>query len=368
MVEWVRKLGVRRGYIGPTVGIFVFGICLTAVLVDFSGLLSARSWDDLFSIAASPIFVVLACALVVALLPRRTLHGGPRRSRINLRLISRVALFGAIVTLLAGCTLWDALRNILPGWLGIPASLFSFSRLLSKVADRQDWTIVLEQNADRDIRPPVIYLRPFGRESEYFSQAEAEGLDYWKNSLSFAYNQDRVYPTFDQFVESSVNGRLGPFRALGDPRNYLPPLGATRTYLSENWQEEVCALIDRAGCILTVVAPVGESVGYTFEFAYMLRSGATNRLFVVTSPYGSSRRPPLRMRLFNRLHGIKPAKWDEFAASLSNLGYELPIDRPGPGTVLTFDRQGRATVVTTGARTSEEYIVPIVKRLALPSA
>lgn len=45
------------------------------------------------------------------------------------------------------------------------------------------------------------------------------------------------------------------------------------------------------------------------------------------------------------------------------LGYVLPMEHPGPGSVIGFDERGSAVVLTTGATTAREYAAAIAARL-----
>jgi hypothetical protein len=83
------------------------------------------------------------------------------------------------------------------------------------------------------------------------------------------------------------------------------------------------------------------------------------KLFIIISPYGSNERVlgmPLRAAIANRLRRIKPDAWSAFVAMMDGEKYTLPIDPPQPGTVLGFDVERRATVITVGARTAREYV------------
>ena len=226
------------------------------------------------------------------------------------------------------------------------------------------------KTANKDTRRPVVYLRPFGREAELFSEnvcwGDAPGLRRWIQ-MHISFHPEDVFLTFERFVEVPVERRIGPFSALGNPTDYLPPEGAQRTYAGEDWQDKVRRLIDQASCILTVPSRVSESDALAFEFSYMLQTQATDRLFVATSPYGSTRRAPSLLRIGNRLLGNYPIHWRRFAADLNDLGYMVPIDTPAPGTVLGFDAHGRAIEVTKGARTATDYIAPIAEILLSPS-
>ena len=51
--------------------------------------------------------------------------------------------------------------------------------------------------------------------------------------------------------------------------------------------------------------------------------------------------------------------WRAFGAYLAPLGYDLPANDPGLGSVVTFDADGRGIVLTTQADTAAEFVDPI---------
>jgi hypothetical protein len=363
----IRRVSVERGYRGPTIVIVVGAIGVVAFALSVSGVPTAvdEHWPPagIAALFVFPVLVLACCAGLVALLPRRNPREGPRTSRFPFQALGWLAAAGAVLAVLAGLV------------AGIAADTWSIVRvgiLLAMVATvcfsfaRRQRLAQTDPMAGGDNRSPVVYLRPFRQETEIFSEEGSRvnwtGLRRWAGV--FYGRPEEVFLSFERFVEGAVERHLGPFRALGNPRDYLPPEGASRTYAGEEWKKDIRAFIDQAGCVLTVVAAVSDSEALIFEFTYMLKSGAVDRLFVATSPYGPTRPPPRRLRIGNRLQGITPTPWRRFAADLNELGYKVPTDPPPPGTVLRFDKQGRAVEVTTGARTPDDYIIPIATRLA----
>lgn len=368
----IRKMAARRGYRGPTVPILVGTVGFVTFFFSFAGATTAvdEHWPaaGVAALLGLPDLVVAGCAGLVALLPRRKKPAGPRRSRFPFQSLGRLAGAGAVLAVLAGLVVgiasgaWSVVRVGLTAAL-VATMCFSFAR-------RQRLART-DPVAGEDTRSPVVYLRHFRQETEIFSEegsrVDWSGLRRWAGV--FYGRPEEVFLSFERFIEGAVKRHLGPFVALGSPRDYLPPEGAGRIYAGQEWEEEVRALIDRAGCILTVVTTVSDSKALTFEYCYMLEEGAVDRLFVVTSPYGPTRPPPRRLRIGNRLQGSTPTPWGRFAADLNELRYnglhyKMPIDPPAPGTVVGFDKQGRAVEVTTGARTPDDYIIPIARRLA----
>jgi hypothetical protein len=219
-----------------------------------------------------------------------------------------------------------------------------------------------EEARAEDSRPPVVFLRPFSRDREVFSYTE-RAPSFWRlpRPLHLEFDEDLV--TFEAFVAGDVERLLGPFTALGDPRDYLPPAGAARTYADDSdWQRQAAALIAEARCILMVV---GEpTMALAWELAHIRQTGATVRLFIATSPYGPDRPPPRRLLTRNQRQDIPAADWRPFADELTAAGYVVPRQPPPAGTVLGFDDSARAVTIATGAQTSHDYIAPIAGRLA----
>lgn len=76
-----------------------------------------------------------------------------------------------------------------------------------------------------DARPPIVYLRSFETESAVGVEEEA----------------------FAEMFQSA-----GPFVAIGEPGEKLPPLGAARIYVEDdNWKAVVIELLNRAQLVIT---------------------------------------------------------------------------------------------------------------------
>ena len=365
----IRRIAVGRGYRDPTVAATTTVVFVVAFIIGLAGVRWAldEHWPvtGVAAMSVAPDLFMVGCAGLVALLPRRNTWEGLHASRFTFGVL-RLPSAGLLVLALLAV---EGFERITGAWLAFhfwtwlavgAAMVVDFARReYRQQSTRAD-------PAGNDTRPPVVYLRPFLRQTEIFSEKAGRlgwsSLRRWTDA--FFGSREEVFLPFERFVEGAVGRHLGPFQVLGNPRDYLPHERARRTYSGEDWERDVPGLIDRAGCILTVPAPVCDSEALTFEFTYMLRSHATDRLFVVTSPYGPTRPPPLRMRIVNWLQAITPTPWERFGDDLNILGYQVPVDRPAAGTVLGFDSHGRAVEITTGARTPDGYILPIAERLA----
>ncbi|HEY4962907.1 MAG TPA: hypothetical protein VII29_18780, partial [Terriglobales bacterium] len=62
---------------------------------------------------------------------------------------------------------------------------------------------------------------------------------------------------FEAYLGGAFRERIGPFIALGNPEDYLPPEGANRTYVDdEGWYEYFERIARRAACMAMSVSSV----------------------------------------------------------------------------------------------------------------
>ncbi|MFT3893812.1 MAG: hypothetical protein QM730_19450 [Anaerolineales bacterium] len=97
----------------------------------------------------------------------------------------------------------------------------------------------------QDKRKPVVYLRSF---KDDFSTSQTQNVYDWK--------------THEEEV-ANVMRQIGPFVAVGNPREQLPELGAARMYLGDHeWQRTVSILSSHAQL---VVLRAGNTPGLWWE-------------------------------------------------------------------------------------------------------
>ena len=233
----------------------------------------------------------------------------------------------------------------------------------------------LDETLRADTRPPVLYLRTFKDEERLFARPPRRARDVLSQYFNtYSQSPNKLYQTFEEFFTDSIRTRLGPFVALGNPQDSLPPLGAGRTYASdETWQKEVVRLATDALCIL---APVSQSESLEWELDYLRRSGLLKKLFILTPPAASQPLTSPLARLidfFIRLLTVESIEkwkrreavpWEDFRAALAELGYIFPITDPGLGSIVSFDRTGNATTIVQGVGTADEYVETIAMRLS----
>jgi hypothetical protein len=142
-----------------------------------------------------------------------------------------------LIVLLVSATWWvwaspDTPMLILGPAIGI---LFAGPWWLYKQGQRHFLTPA-EKVMAADRRPPVVYLRSFVTE-------------------------DRIGE--EEIALSRILGAVGPFVAIGSPRDPLPPLGASRFYLpGADWQSFVTNLVQRARLVVVLA---GQTPGLEWE-------------------------------------------------------------------------------------------------------
>jgi hypothetical protein len=242
----------------------------------------------------------------------------------------------------------------------IAALLISTGRYLIRLGRRVKEYPSLEELLTHDARPPVLYLRSFNQESQYFVIGDKS--EYGRYAKSFqaviASSYQKIGIPFEAYLSDALTESIGPFIALGGPEDYLAAEGAVRTYAKDTeWMDLLDQLARRCACI---VAEVGKSANLRWEFEHLRHEGLQPKLFVVTQhSHEGSRYQWAFWEFLWRLKGIPSVKWREFAEGLGKLGYDLGFEDPGPGSVVGFDAEGRGILLTAQADQPEEFVVPI---------
>jgi hypothetical protein len=214
---------------------------------------------------------------------------------------------------------------------------------------------------------------PHSKYGHYASETQ-QLLAAVRNTSDAEGNKREEDPTisliFEVYLGSVFRERIGPFIALGNPEDYLPPEGAIRTYADdEGWYEYFERLAQQAICM---VMPVSNSGNLERELAFLRRHDFQQRLFVFTPLWRPQDvRLPFPARasswIVSRLYGLTGssapvASWAQLAQNLAKLGFDLGED-PGRGAVVTFDLEGKAMVLVTAAETPPEFVEPVREHL-----
>ena len=123
-----------------------------------------------------------------------------------------------------------------------------------------------------DKRPPVTYLRSFGKDQEF-----VPGATSWLGIPT---------PTDEQLLANLLQ-QVGPVVAIGQPGEDLPKLGAARLYVGDdNWKDEIQKLLETSA---VVVLRAGDTDGFWWEFRRTLKQVAPQKIFVfLGSPMAAS--------------------------------------------------------------------------------
>jgi hypothetical protein len=156
----------------------------------------------------------------------------------------------------------------------------------------------------------------------------------------------RRWERFEELIASCLL-QLGPVEAAGEPGEFLPPLGAARTYYAaEDWQREVSERIGRAAL---VVVSVGRTPAVSWEVGQIGVRGAIAKTVFVIPPVAAPERRA-RIHLLADLLDTDPAVLDHERPGLHVLAVVAPDSR-GPAIItsgtrddVSYDRALRAAV------------------------
>lgn len=188
----------------------------------------------------------------------------------------------------------------------------------------------------RDSRPPALYLRAFTGEHAFVQTK----IPWYQPG--FAYQEI----TFETFLESAINEKIGPFVALGRPEDVLPTSGAARDYVpDERWFEVFQDWVGKARCLLVLPSA---GAGLEQELAHICHVGAIDKTFVLIPP------PE-----FIATEGRVLDAWSKLVAVLSKQGVHIDQIQPEPGQLIAFGPHQTAYVAGRKLDTASDYVRPI---------
>jgi hypothetical protein len=201
-----------------------------------------------------------------------------------------------------------------------------------------------------DLRKPVVYLRSFAADS-----VGAGAVSSWP-LLKFGYFTDE-----EQLAV--VMNELGPFIAIGDPREALPDLGADRVYVGEgNWQQRIQDLL-RDACLVVLRAATSEN--FWWEFQTVRAHVAPERVLLLVNTAG-----PAYEAFRTRAADVLPYPLPELAPRKRGLGHLQAIiafDKSWHGQELPIVRSFRRTHFTAPfVGPLKLTLKPIYERLGVP--
>lgn len=362
-----RPLPAYTVIVGTIVAINMIG------LIVADALLSDSTWSDdgestVGLLVSVPVGVLVVTALV-ALLPRRR-PAGPQPSVFLSSPAYRLLEVGLVVAAVAAGVCGIVRLWLFPAeWLKL--SLFVFAawaalmvRPWLRFARARFDAPTLSDTVTADTRPAVLYLRAFQHELDPFVWGPDKELARYTQRSTSALT---IQVTFEQYLGPEFARQVGPFIALGNPLDPLPPEGAARSYATdENWQQHFSTLAATAAAI---VMHSSRSSNLYWELAEITRNGWPTKLFFFTPPASCARTSiaaPVGRRMYTVLQwaiGVRVPRWEEFTAELRRVGLHLPPAEPCPGSVLAFDSAGHAEIVVRGAQQPEEFVAAVRARL-----
>lgn len=216
----------------------------------------------------------------------------------------------------------------------------------------------------------VLYLRAFDDELRPFAVGPRRILKRYTNQLDAHTPSEsllalmwgfphRGNPTItlslDDFLKEAITARLGPFVALGNPTDRLPPDGAVREYAPDAvWKQRVFDLSLSAKCI---VIALGESHNLQWELNQIRKQGMCQKLCMFTPPrryFGD-----ISERVSTESAAELASMWAASSKALRRAGYDCGPDCPGSGVAIAFDENAKSILLTTEASTPDDFIAPV---------
>jgi hypothetical protein len=360
----------RKGYRPPAAALILLSCCTIGIvaMVAFFPEDTTKFALFMWSIFWVPLlFSAAALALVIYVLPRRSTRMlGELPARFPFRMAGQ-ALF-VIAGLVPPFAFVAWLGNVGTVSVGTVMNSVLLATIIVAVGK---FVMRLEAAVQRsageairnDPRPPVLYLRAFYQESQFFVIGSLSQYGRWAKSLTAVMSKylggEAIGLTLEEYLGDAVARSIGPFVALGSPEDYVSPKGASRVYTKdEEWKTQLDDLARKAACI---IVEVSKSDNLRWELEHLRAERLQEKLFVLTRP---STKPSnmawVYWGLLWRLKGIRTVTWPEFAAYMAKLEYEIDIVDPGPGAVVGFDKRNKAVVLANGANWPEEFVDPIV--------
>jgi hypothetical protein len=366
-VVFTYRQGRKKGYQPPAASSFVLagfaiGIAATIALNPAdTGSIPLFLWRFFWI----PVLIsIAAMLLLILILPRRqTRRFGERHSRFPFRRVGQALIVLAVLIPLVIAWMVFVVHRAAPRSFSSSVTLGFMFALAGRYLIRRERSLhmpAMEEVLEKDQRPPVLYLRAFNQESQFFIMGTKEKYGKWAKSFHAAVSKSdqKIGLTLEEYLGNDLRRSIGPFVALGSPEDYLAPPGALRMYAKDDeWKDKFEALAQRAAAI---IVEVSKSDNLRWEFEHLRSEALQEKLFVLTRPsMEGSRFAWAIWGLLWRLKGIRTMKWQEFCTNLGKLGYRVNFADPGHGAVLAFDSAAEAFALTAQANWPDEYVQPI---------
>ena len=168
-----------------------------------------------------------------------------------------------VIKVISSAGLGIAMSLLLSCIVGLAAvAVGLFGRHLAMTGRKQAAAITAREVVN-DTRAPVVYLRSFSDDGKVAEAHVVEGFI-------------QLSTEEEQFAK--VLRRIGPFIAIGDPREKLPVLGADRVYVGDGeWKKDVEDLLAKARLVVLRLSP---SEGLLWEVQQVVSRVEPNRLLL----------------------------------------------------------------------------------------
>jgi len=189
-----------------------------------------------------------------------------------------------------------------------------FGGILFLVPRRLRTRILQEQDLD-EIPFPIIYLRPFKKDSSIFRQSLAAGfLPPWFLS--------RFLVSIEEGLARALQP-LGSLVAIGKPGKKLPGAGASKLYVGDDWKIKVTKLLQKGKFI--IIHP-GRSEGIMWEVGKAVEVVDPKKFIIYLGSVSSKRKYNSFARMMkNHTNILIPPysnKKGKFQGSLGFLGFD----------------------------------------------
>lgn len=366
---------IRKGYRPSISLVIVFGSAISgallAVLMVLSlidGKILSNTAENLLIIMAVFVPSVVAPTAVVTVLPRRNRRRTGARTApflfsVTAKWLERALWCVAGATIIIGVILlWSSTYYALKllqigGFLFLLPAWFTYYRKLASAP-------ALDDAVSTDHRAPVLYLRAFYQESFAFTWGAKKEMARYTYSPATDQAWRTVGVTFEQYLGERFTQQMGPFIALGNPEDTLPPEGAARRYAADDdWQQHFVSL---AGAAAAIVMEPSCSDNLRWEITAIRRHSWQCKLFIIMSPMSQSNLSCAHRWVYAAIRAAKriPApSWEKFSAEFLHAGFHIDLTAPDPGSVISFDPEGRALVLIRGATRPDEFVAAVQKNL-----
>jgi hypothetical protein len=222
--------------------------------------------------------------------------------------------------------------------------LIAVGAVLFRAAGRLG-AIHARQLMQRDLRPPVLYLRAFGDD-----RLKLWTATFGRPSLIERFTLRR-FDTFEQVMVRHLS-RYGPVIAVNPPKTRLAPLGAAReTIDSDDWQSVVAGWMAEARLVVFVTPPNQVTPGLLWELETVSARGLWDKALVVV--------PPVRAAKLQ-------ARWQQFWAERPGWPFTVPGAISDPQALVLAFRNDRWQVTAADRRSEWSYGAALTHLLGDP--